>query len=265
MNDIEMHAAMVATDVAKELALDAATPSAKSIGSNLGLLVDGTLGWLGVWGEIQKIKQSEYIENFKNQVTDKISSIPEDNLKDPNMSIVGPAIESSKFFYEEPYFIELFSNLVAAACDESKKNTIHPSYVDIIKQLSPMDAKFLSMYKYNTTYPMAEIKSIDDNDIVTPCTHCLFNFKDKDNSFDENEQLLLTSSLENLTRLGLIIKNKSIHEFNFNYDQFKEHNTYHWFSNSITSDSEEIHMTKYRLELSSFGINFTSICFDFNE
>lgn len=265
MNEIELElvkeGTRAAIEVVKEVSLDIIRPSSKSIGTNLGLMVDGTMGWLGCWGEKQKLKQQKHIEDFKSNIENKVNSIEIENLKEPSMSIVGPAIESSKYFYEEPYYRELFSNLVAAACDKSKVNNIHPSYVEIIKQLSPIDAKLLSMYKYHNTYPIADLYILDIHKNVTPCTHYLFDFKDKSNEFSIEEHLLLTSSLENLIRLGIVKKNQSIYELNYDYEQFKNHFLYLSFSKMKKNDNDKVELTKYRLELTSFGTSFVSICF----
>lgn len=267
MNEIELEIAREGTKAAIELVKEASgdiiRPSAKSIGINLGLMVDGTMGWLGYWGEKQKLKQQKYIEGFKISLYNKVNSIQIENLKEPSMSIVGPAIESSKYFYEEPYYRELFSNLVAAACDKSKIGNTHPSYVEIIKQLSPIDAKLLSMYKYNNTYPMVEIYFRDIEKKVTPCAHYLFNFKDKNDEFSREENLLLTSSLENLIRLGIVKKNQRIHELNYDYEQFRGHFIYLLFMNIRKNEDDKIELNRYRLELTSFGSDFLSVCFEY--
>ena len=47
-------------DVGKNVAEDIVRPTSKSIGENLGLLVDGVMGWLGYWGQKQEIKREAY-------------------------------------------------------------------------------------------------------------------------------------------------------------------------------------------------------------
>ena len=42
-------------------------PTSKSIGDNMGEMIEGIFGWLGVWGKIQKEKQNKYIEKFKEK------------------------------------------------------------------------------------------------------------------------------------------------------------------------------------------------------
>ena len=78
----------------KDVASDIVRPTSKSIGQTIGYIVDGTLGWLGAWGQKQKIKQEKYIEDYKKEINTAIASIPQENLKEPTMSVVGPAIAS---------------------------------------------------------------------------------------------------------------------------------------------------------------------------
>ena len=63
--------------------------------------------------------------------------------RDPSLAVVGPAIEASKFYIEEEDMREMFANLIAASMDDRLTNEVHSSYVEIIKQLSPLDAQNL--------------------------------------------------------------------------------------------------------------------------
>lgn len=260
-SELAKEGAKATAEICKDVAEDVVRPTSKSIGKNLGLMFDGFMGWLGCWGEKQIIKQRKNIEDFKKSLNENISNIPNENLKEPDMNIVGPAIESAKFFYEEEYYKEMFSNLIAAACDNSKINRIHPSYTQIIKQLSPIDAKLLSMFKYNNTYPIVKIQIEHVDRTITPFQQYLFDLKDKHNEFEGDEYIRLTSSLENLIRLGLVIKNDKILELGYDYEKFRENPLYEGFSNFKSNDADKIELIKYRLELSNFGDDFVGICF----
>ena len=80
MNDIEKECMKVVAELGKNVAEDIVRPTSKSIGENLGLLVDGVMGWLGYWGEKQKIKRQVYLEDYKNKITKKVLDIPEENI-----------------------------------------------------------------------------------------------------------------------------------------------------------------------------------------
>lgn len=44
-------------ELGKDVVSDIVRPTSKSIGQTIGYIVDGSFGWLGVWGQKQKIKQ----------------------------------------------------------------------------------------------------------------------------------------------------------------------------------------------------------------
>ena len=67
-------------------------PTAESIGKNMGLLIDGIFGWAGTWGEIQKMKQKQYIEEFKENLKTTLSDINLDKIIEPKANIIGPDI-----------------------------------------------------------------------------------------------------------------------------------------------------------------------------
>ena len=151
MDEMEKELAKAAGTLAKDVAEDLVRPTSKSIGENMGLLVDGVMGWLGYWGQKQQIKRAVHLEEYKKQIAKKIAEIPEENLIEPPVRIVGPAIEASKFFIEETTCREMFAQLIASSCNSAVSGAVHPSFPEIIKQLSPLDARFLGQFTRNYT------------------------------------------------------------------------------------------------------------------
>ena len=72
------------------------------------------------------------------------------------MSILGPALEASKFYIEEEDIREIFASLLAASFDSSKSSLLHHSFVEIIKQLSPLDARNLKFIAQKQRCPVAK-------------------------------------------------------------------------------------------------------------
>ena len=58
MANLEEKIGEAIVEVGKETVSDLVRPTSKSIGDNIGLLVDGVMGWLGYWGKKQKIKRN---------------------------------------------------------------------------------------------------------------------------------------------------------------------------------------------------------------
>ena len=53
MANLEEKIGEAIVEVGKETVSDLVRPTSKSIGDNIGLLVDGVMGWLGYWGKKQ--------------------------------------------------------------------------------------------------------------------------------------------------------------------------------------------------------------------
>lgn len=261
MNDFEKECMKVATELGKNVAEDIVRPTSKSIGKNLGLLVDGVMGWLGYWGEKQKIKRQVYLEDYKNKIMKKVLDVPEENITEPSIRIVGPAIEASKFFIEEEYCREMFANLIASACDSSKNNLLHPSYPEIIKQLNHLDAKLLSAFEFQRSFAVAELLAKHKNNSVTPCSYLLFDLKTSNDIFSENEQMDLTKAFGNLERCGLLKLNSVVVELNYDYEKFRNNWLYEKFENALVEECD-IEIRKYRLEITNFGIEFLQCCIE---
>ena len=91
--------------------------------------------------------------------------------------------------------------------------------------------------------------------------HIMFDFKGVKHSFDQSKELQLTQSVENLERLGLLIKNSNVIELNYDYEKFRNH----WFYKAlglVFEAESKINMKKYRIELTQMGQAFVSCCFE---
>ena len=259
MDEIKKELAKAAGTVAADVAEDLVRPTSKSIGENMGLLVDGVMGWLGYWGQKQQIKRAVYLEEYKKQIVQKITKISEQNLIEPPIRIVGPAIEASKFFIEETTCREMFAELIASSCNSAISGAVHPSFPEIIKQLSPLDAHFLLLFKKQTTFPIAELTGKDANGKLTPYPYLLFDFMTVPNDFSYSEHLELSKTVDMLVRLGLMLKNDRIIQLNYDYDSFKNH----WFYRAIEKTLEEgstLRIHSYRIELTLLGKDFVRSC-----
>lgn len=90
-----------------------------------------------------RVKIEQSVKKMKLELEKSISNIPADNLVEPALNIVGPAIEGSKYHIEDDNVRNMFVRLISSASNADKVDTVHPSFVEIIKQLSPFDAQCL--------------------------------------------------------------------------------------------------------------------------
>jgi Abortive infection alpha len=87
----------------------------------------------------------EYFErDFAAELAEKITNIPDENITTPSPSVAVPAMEGLARSLSEPSLKEMYLNLLAAATDDRRIGDAHPSFAEIIKQLSAEEAGLLS-------------------------------------------------------------------------------------------------------------------------
>lgn len=254
-----------------EVANKALEPLATSIGTTLSDLWSGVFGGISFWSDKKEIERKANLELYKQLIERKLSMIDINNLQEPKVSIVGPAIEASKYYFEEKQYREMFSNLIASASDKSKCQDVHSSFTEIIKQLEPNDAVWLS----SISHALEGITPLLKIDMVSSIgSHSIDkNFSALDDSMDSHKRNAF--SIDNLLRLNLIsvtydeeILNeniyKEIEEKYFYIDKIKEYSQ--WAKNiSTDSNKRSIETTEGFASITTYGISFTKICLSDSE
>ncbi|MFW4406939.1 hypothetical protein HMPREF2887_04140 [Streptococcus sp. HMSC071H03] len=213
--------------------------------------------------EKRKYDNEKYIESL----TEKVEQIPVENIQEPKMSILGPALEASKFYIEEEDIREIFASLLAASFDSSKSSLLHHSFVEIIKQLSPLDARNLKFIAQRKRCPVAKYLLEFETGGRSPLKPLIFIPHDGeiesslDNSmfdFDRN-----ASSITNLERLGLI-------KVDFTTWLSKEEKYTLLESNPLVTayktsyinakNNEKLHVEKGIIDITPLGEDFYNVC-----
>lgn len=212
------------------------------------------LGRFHLYVDKVQYKRELDFEKFKAQFENEIATVPEENLQEPKISLLGPALEASKFYIEEESLSKMFSKLIASSMDDRKNSDTHHSFVEVIKQLSPNDAKLLKHLSSFSTHPAVQYKAIinKDHDNIK-LSECVI----KDSPLDIKSTEL---SINNLSRLGLI--NES---FGFSsltkpgvYDEFYKFPYYTYFMD-IVNDKKNNPASNFIIRLLKEGYNFQQI------
>lgn len=88
---------------------------------------------------------SEYLERT---LTEKLKSIPPENINTPNPNVAGPNMEALRFSAHEPNLRELYVNLLATSMNSSTSQEAHPAFVEILRQMTPDEAQLVK-YVYD--------------------------------------------------------------------------------------------------------------------
>lgn len=180
---------------------DVLQPAAKQIGVGLETLtktIHIALAPVGalVWGY-------EKIGDFlSSKLTDKLKNIPAERIQTPNLLVAGPIIESLKFAANEETLRDLYANLLATSIDSATAKNAHPGFVQIIKNMSPDEAKIIKYLITSGDQPLIDIKLNIQSKGGFRILHR--NFSHIGNKVGCKFNNLIPNYLDNLCRLGLL-------------------------------------------------------------
>jgi Abortive infection alpha len=104
-------------------------------------------------------RAKEYFQSkFGSDMAAKLSDTPEEEIVEPKLSLAGPALQGLAFAHEEADLKDMFLNLIVSAMKQGKAELAHPSYVEVIKQLSSFDAKMASAVLPHPQIPISELR-----------------------------------------------------------------------------------------------------------
>ena len=198
------------------------------------------------------------LEAFEDDLREKIKNIPEENIQVPPTMIVGPTLEALRYTYDEFELREMYENLLASAMD-NRKETPHPAFVDIIKQMAPLDALVLSKIADKPRLRCGEIvfKIKGTTQIYSRAMPNYF----VEELIGLADPFLISASLVNLQRLGLIrITENGL--MGASYEKMKEHpyvlsrkELFNQFDVEFTCE-----VNQRAIALNNYGEQFIRVC-----
>lgn len=191
---------------------------------------------------------------------ENVYKIPKDQLIAPDISILGPTLDASRFYIENSKLRELFAKVAASSMDKRLRNYSRAAFVEFIKQLSPLDIRLLYKIQGNVNVGVADTPMIVhglnaipliDIEIVSPQQRTLFKENilpdtlSKELNCTYNE---LALSIDNLMRLGIVSKREG------KLVKWRMYTVDHWFidNKAIKGAHETISKEKNILEHNIF-------------
>ncbi|MBI3621518.1 MAG: DUF4393 domain-containing protein [Nitrospirae bacterium] len=242
---------------------DVLQPAAKEVGKALSTVaktIHIALAPLSalVWGYDQI---SEYLTQ---RLSELLHDIPPDRIATPPANIAGPALQALRFTASEPDLREMFARLLAASMDTATQTTVHPAFVETIKQLSADEARILSLMAKTRYHPQP---------LVTLNIRTTPPFFPETGQMDIHRNLTLvslragvispaleSSYFDNLSRLGLILVKPSVELLKS--DLYKEYDDHPEVKKHLDRKTPGITPVVRRgsFEFSDFGQQFVNVC-----
>ncbi|MHC1696015.1 MAG: DUF4393 domain-containing protein [Eubacteriales bacterium] len=228
-----------------------AGPLSKGIGNTFGDLWFLVFGGVSQCAEKRKLKYAHDLELFSQKLIEKYSIIPIDKKIDPDIQITAQALESSKFCIEHEELRAMFANLITSNMNSDLVEYTHPSFPEIIKQMSPLDARNLKLFY--TQLPIVELKIYMDqqkSEFYTAMSNIFLENPDEQDIYKQSK------SISALQRLGLIsidytkhIMHERIYEKYENLKPIK-----------IIGFYNEVTTIKGIVEVTPIGKDFMNVC-----
>jgi len=230
----------------------------ETIGQVLSDCLFLVFGGISQKAELKRVKYAFALKEFTKELEKKVESIPEERRLEPNTHTVCTALESMRYCVEEVELRNMFSTLIANSLDKEMHEIVHPSYGDIIKQLTSYDAKLILWMKKQEAIPAIRFR---------------VNIKGKNEylqlptiyiEYGEDTIEMLQVSLENLSRLKIIDLNlDTSYSDKQLYENIKKMKKYNEDKTSVESQIEEnkkLDDVLGSIEISQFGRKFIDAC-----
>lgn len=196
----------IVKEVAKQIPLKdiydgIAKDSVDSSGQLLALIpraINAALSPLHKW-----ILHKEYsIAETKALLEIKLKNVNPDNIVPPEPYIAVPLIQSLSYCQDNIELRNMYANLLASSMNKDTKNNVHPSFTEIIKQLSPDEAKILQYIFKVRSEPFISLnrQTIGQEGYITIFDYFTHIGKKSMCEMENN----VPSYLENLNRLKLL-------------------------------------------------------------
>jgi hypothetical protein len=145
-------------------------------------------------------------DGFPADMAARVAGIPEENLTTPKVSIAAPAIQGLSYSLDEPNLKDMYLNLLATASDNRRGDDAHPSFAEVIKQLSAEEAALL---KLALTLQVVAIVRVKHTDISsgqggwTTLQNHITDLRDSE-TMERVEHPIAAVYVDNWIRLGLV-------------------------------------------------------------
>lgn len=230
----------------------------ETIGQILSDCLFLVFGGLNQKAELKRAKYAFELKEFSKELEKKVEDIPEEKRLEPNIHTVCTALDSMRYCVEEPELRDMFSTLIANSMNMDTYESVHPSYGEIIRQLTAYDANVILWMKNQKAIPTVRfrVQMKDKNEYIQLPTIYL------EYGFDSMEMLQV--SLENLSRLKIIDLNL---ETSFSdgklYEDVKRTNNYLDDKKDIESqikEKQELNEIYGSIDITQFGRKFIEAC-----
>lgn len=239
-----------------EDALQPTVQEAGKIVARIPRAINAAFSGLDKW-----ILNKEYaIDETKKLLEQKLENVDPEKIVEPEAYVAVPAIQAISYSMNNEELRNLYANLLAKAMNSDTKEQVHPAYVNIISQMTPLDAKVLDIIA-NTKdgdFPLIDILACNEIMFERPTINLFYNLS----SINISNAELLSLSFENLTRNNLIafIEKPHLDGYNSIYNSQEYLRVIESLKTKLSPEMPDLEINEKTGYLTQFGKTFCQIC-----
>lgn len=252
---------IIAQEVVKDVYNDGGKATVKATGDLVGLVpraIKAALAPLEKW-----ILNREYnIAQTQKLLEQKLQDVSPEMIEPPEAHIAVPAMQYISYCMDNSTLRDMYANLLASSMNKVVKKGVHPSFVEIIKQLCPDEAKMLC---YLSSHPIIPTISVRCENEKGEGKDIIKNFSNVDELVHCEKCNETSAYFDNLGRLGLTrtsptyfsLINKEL------YAPLKNHPHIKSMIDSISLQPDEFNkanIVEGFIEMTAYGKAFCKVC-----
>lgn len=198
-------------------------------------------------------------KQLKIRLAQKLTNTNINDLVTPPLNIFGPLVDKYRYSFNETNLADMFENLLANSMDKNTASKVHPSFVNLISELTSDEAKLIKFISNQEILP-----KIDVSYRIPPMSEGYLSQYINFTNFGELAELqfpnLNSRYLDNLERLGVIDISKgsfSQHYTDKNvYKPLREHQLIKSFEAQITQVGGQLKIDEGIVRVTDYGKMF---------
>ncbi|MFW6680890.1 DUF4393 domain-containing protein [Lacrimispora sp. AGF001] len=235
---------------------DGLKPATKESGKTIALIpraINAALVPLRQWIAVREYNIAE----TEKLLSEKLEHVGQDKIVTSEPYVAIPAIQAISYSMNSEELRNLYANLLTKSMINDSKNSVHPSFVEIIKQMSPLDATVFQMIMKAKTRPLITLnKQLKSGGSIILQRHCSW--------VNELSVRQFSTSIDSLIRLGLIeIPYGEYYNIDATYNAVKQNplfKTLEHANSILLENGEKLEYDKQYIKINDLSSLFYEIC-----
>ena len=233
---------------------------ATTLGEKISDLLEIIFGGITYKKQELAYKRELNFEKFKASLSEKVASVPENKRIEPEESILGPALEAAKYRIDSEELREMFAELIASSINIEKKEWVHPAFIEILRNISPDDARTLLQLKEWKDTHLIPIISVGEKVMSIPNNLNHYCFLVRKYGLEKANVILFSLIRNGLIEINYVFNKDDVFQgftFSSMETEFVELREMRHIGRNVGNPLEYKYGT---INLTAFGYAFVSVC-----